>query len=364
MHQNHHSASRRSLLRSATCAAAGTLLWPHVAGAATAARIRIGQIGTQHAHAAGKIAAIRKLDDLFEIVGVVEPDPQRQAAMARTEAYRDLTWLSSEQLLSAPGLAAVAVETGVDELVPTAMQCLAAGKHIHLDKPAGPSMSACRQMHAEADRRELTIQMGYMLRYNPAFVRLFQMVRDGWLGPIRELSAMMGKMGGDAMRQELAQFAGGGMFELACHVIDAMVSVLGKPDTVTAHVRRSHPEKDHFADNQLAVFDYPSAIATVRCNHLDPFGFPRRMFEVVGELGSYRINPLEPPSVRLALDRPRGQFNRGFQDLPMPPTSGRYDDEFRDLAKVIRGEKQLAWDSHHDLAVHQAVLLASGMPLA
>ena len=38
-------------------------------------------------------------------------------------------------------------------------------------------------------------------------------------------------------------------------------------------------------------------------------------------------------------------------------------DEFIDLAKVIRGEKKLDWDSRHDLAVHEAVLLGSGMNL-
>ena len=43
--------------------------------------------------------------------------------------------------------------------------------------------------------------------------------------------------------------------------------------------------------------------------------------------------------------------------------SGRYDAEFLDLAKVIRGEKKLSWDAAHDLATHEAVLRASGMAL-
>ena len=36
----------------------------------------------------------------------------------------------------------------------------------------------------------------------------------------------------------------------------------------------------------------------------------------------------------------------------MALATGRYDNEFRDLARVIRGEKKLQWDSAHDLAVH------------
>jgi predicted dehydrogenase len=354
--------SRRSFLAQSS-AAAGALAFPHVARAALPPKIRIGQIGTKHPHAGGKMTSLRKLPETYEVVGIVEPDEERRRAMQKSRTWRNLKWLSQEELLNTKGLKAVAVEMAVRDLVPTAMSCLEAGKHIHLDKPAGPSMSACRALHAEANRRGVTIQMGYMLRYNPAFQLLFQMVRDGWLGRITELSAMMGKKGGDGMRRQLAEFSGGGMFELAGHIIDAMVTVLGKPDQVTAHNRRSYPEKDSFADNQMAVYDYPHALATIRCNHLDPFGFPRRFFNVTGEQGSFFINPLEPPQVRIALDRARGDFKKGFQDVTLPKKSDRYLDEFIDLAKVIRGEKELEWDSAHDLAVHEAVLLGSGMKL-
>lgn len=351
--------SRRTFLSVAT----GAVIGGSLRAADTSSRIRIGQIGTKHAHASGKMQAIRGLDDLFEVVGVVEPDPKQREKMAGQETYRGLNWMSQQELLQTPGLAAVAVETSVDQLVPTALACLKSGKHVHLDKPAGTSMKACRQLHAEADRRGLTIQMGYMLRYNPAFQLLFQMVRDGWLGQITEVTAEMGKLGNEGLRNELSEFAGGGMFELSCHVIDAMVTVLGKPATITSFNHKSYPDKDSFADNQLAVFDYPHAIATVRCNHLDPFGFPRRHFHVVGEQGAFLINPLEPPKVRLALDRPRGNFKKGFQDIALEKPDGRYDEEFLDLARVVRGQKKLAWDLEHDLNTHEAVLLASGMTL-
>jgi hypothetical protein len=67
--------------------------------------------------------------------------------------------------------------------------------------------------------------------------------------------------------------------------------------------------------------------------------------------------------MRIALDRPRGRFKKGFQDVPLPKTTDRYVEEFIEFAKVIRGEKKLAWDSQHDLAVHAAVLLGGGMKL-
>jgi hypothetical protein len=42
---------------------------------------------------------------------------------------------------------------------------------------------------------------------------------------------------------------------------------------------------------------------------------------------------------------------------------GRYHDEFREMAKILRGEKVLAWDSAHDLAVQETLMRAAGLPL-
>jgi predicted dehydrogenase len=270
--------------------------------------------------------------------------------------------MTERELLATAHLQAVAVETDIPSLVPTGIRCLQAGKHIHLDKPAGESLDACRKMHRIATESDLTIQMGYMLRYNPAFEFAHRIVRDGWLGEITEINGMMGKFMNDSGRAELAQIRGGGMFELACHLIDQVVSLLGPPDKVSSHLRRTFPEKDSFADNQLAVLDYPKAIATIRCNHIDPMGGPRRQFSITGTQGTFEIRPLEPqPKGRLGLDRPREKFKKGFQDVSFEKPPGRYDAEFMDLAAIIRGEKKLDWNADHDIATHETVLRASGI---
>jgi len=353
--------TRRQFTTTTAAAVATVAANLHAAEPATPAKIKIGQIGTSHAHASGKMEAMRSLSDTYEVVGLADIDPAQAHAAARRKPYQGLPVMSIEQLLSAPGLQAVAVETDVRQLVPTAKKCIDAGLHIHLDKPAGESLGAFRELCAAADAKNRTIQMGYMLRYNPAFDLLFQAVREGWLGEIYEVDAMMGKLASPGLRKELAQYPGGGMFELACHLIDAVVTILGKPDEVFAFTKRTNTPDDTFADNQLAVLDYPQATANVRCNHLDPFGFPRRRFQVAGSGGALEIQPLESGQVDLSLTKPHGKFQKGTQHLTLKRTGGRYDGEFTDLAKVIRGEKELAWDRAHDLAVHETVLKAAGM---
>lgn len=362
--KHHSNLQRRQFLTRTGAACAGMLAFPHVAKPAAKERIKIGQIGTRHAHAVGKLQTIRQLNEIYELVGVVEPDLKRRSEAEQTNAFKGVRWLAEEELLNTPGLKAVAVETEVEELASTALRCIRAGLHIHLDKPGGTSLSTCRELHAEANQRGLTIQMGYMFRYNPGFAFAFRALREGWLGQISELGGMIGKKADPEMRLHLSRFAGGGMFELGCHLIDCMVTVLGKPTKVTAVSQRTQPNNDAFADNQLAVFEYPNVIATIRCNHLDPLGFARREFRVTGDNGTVEIGPLEPPKVRLGLAAPRGGFNQGYQPVEMKRAAGRYDGEFVDLAAVIRGEKKLAWDSEHDLVVMELVLRGSGMPAA
>jgi predicted dehydrogenase len=215
-------------------------------------------------------------------------------------------------------------------------------------------------MRWEAEERGLTVQMGYMLRYNPAFQLLFQAHREGWLGEILEIDAMMGKLADPATRRNIGALPGGGMFELACHVIDAAVTLLGKPSEVHAFSTPTQPG-GAVKDNQLAVLVYPKTTVTIRCNHADPFGGPRRRFQVAGTLGAMEIQPLESGKATLSLSSNCGPWKKGVQPIALPVRKGRYDEEFIDLAHVLRGEKTLHWSAAHDVAVHETVLRAAGL---
>lgn len=359
---------RRSFLTAASRTAAftmatGVLARPARVQAGTrAGKIKVGQIGTAHAHASGKMATLRKLSDHYEVIGIVEPDAQRRAAAERQAVYQDLPWMSEEQLLNAPGLQAVAVETAVRDLIPVASRCIAAGMHLHLDKPAGPSLPEFRRLLDEAARKELTVQMGYMFRNNPAFQFCFHAVRDGWLGQVFEMHAVISKKSGEAERQSLAEFSGGAMFELGCHLIDATVAVLGQPQQVTPFIRASRPEADPMADNMLAVLEYPQATCTVRSSLIEVAGGQRRQLVVCGTEGTIDIRPLEPPVMQLALETPREEFRRGYQQVALPAMPGRYDDQLLELARIIRGEFEHPYPPAHDLAVQETILRASGMP--
>jgi len=352
--------NRRLFLRTIAASAAAGVAGGGVRARAEGepGRIGIGQIGIGHSHAAGKMEAVRSLPGTFEVVGVAESDAALRAAAEGNPAYAGLPWFDEAALLGNADVRVVAIETQMRDACAAAARAIRAGKHVHLDKPGGFEHAAFRDMRLDADRRGLTVQMGYMLRYNPAFELLFRAAREGWFGQITEVDCMMGKLAAADMRREMQDYPSGGMFELACHLVDAVVTILGRPAEV--HAFSTPTRDDGVKDNQLAVLVYPRVAATIRCNHADPFGSPRRCFTVSGTKGTIEIRQLESGRVRLFLTEPCGGYPAGEQALTLPVPQSRYAAEFADLARVVRGEKKLAWDAAHDVAVHEAALRAGG----
>lgn len=338
----------------------GTQALPVARAAGNKPPLRYLQIGTAHAHA-NKISVYRESPD-WEVVGVVEPNPDRAESARKSELYRDLPFLTLEQGLNLPKLNAVGIETEVRDLLSSAESAIDAGYSIHLDKPAGESLAHFRRIYDKADAAGLTIQMGYMYRFNPAVQFLRDCLAKGWLGIPFEVHTVMSKVVPPAGRTGLAEYAGGIMFELGCHIVDLAVDVLGPPDQVTPYPRTVVDDTGNdLVDNMMAVLEYPKATATVRSTAVEVEGFARRHFVVCGTEGTCHIQPLDRPSVRLALSKDQGDYRRGYQEIAFDPPYQRYVGDAADLAAVLRGEKAQKWGRTHDLAVQETVLRAAAL---
>jgi predicted dehydrogenase len=322
--------------------------------------VKVGQIGVGHAHAT-KLSVYRASPD-YEVVGIVEPDAALRKRAEAQGAFRGLPWLTRDQLLATPGLQAVLVETRVADLLANAEACVAAGKHVHIDKPAGESLPRFKRLLASAAKQKLLVQMGYMYRYNPAVVLLREFLKQGWLGEVFEVHAVMSKVVGPEDRKRFAQFKGGMMFELGCHVLDLVLAVLGKPVEVAPFNQHVSRLGDGLQDNTLAVLTYPRALATVKSSALEVDGGARRHLVVCGTEGTFHIQPMDNPAARVSLSRPRGKYRKGAQEVTFPKYT-RYVDDAADMARVLRGEKAADFTYEHDLAVQETLLRASGIPL-
>lgn len=324
------------------------------------APVGVALLGTRHAHAAGKMAVLRAADK-WKVIGACEPDDEARAARMQESLYRDVAWLAEEELLAHPEVQVVAVEGEVFENLAFARRSIEAGKHIHFDKPAGSCLAEFAAIVEEATEAGLIIQMGYMFRYNPAFCFVFRAKEEGWLGDIFSVRGRMSTSIPSAeTRERLARYPGGMMFELGCHLLDAVVHLLGSPTDVQGHLRHDAAFADDLADNTVAVFHFEKAMATLEVAAMEVEPFPRRRFEVYGTQGSIVIEPLEPPQVVACFASPPEGHPSGWHSVEMPEYR-RYEDDLDELADCVREGRPLSYTGDHDLAVQRALLQASGV---
>jgi scyllo-inositol 2-dehydrogenase (NAD+) len=74
---------------------------------------------------------------------------------------------------------------------PMARDCLAAGKHVFLEKPIALELSEADELIATAREHKLKFTIGYSQRFNPKFAYVRKSIRDGTIG--RPVSALVSR---------------------------------------------------------------------------------------------------------------------------------------------------------------------------
>ena len=377
---------RRDFIKgSLAAAAAGSLsVWGHAQGSPpTSGRVKIGLLGAVHSHAAEKLKAVRESGD-WDLAGVCESD----AAVRRECQARGIPLLTQDELLARCRV--VAVESAVEDHARHAKIALEAGKHVHLEKPPADTFEAFRELVALARGKRLVMQMGYMWRYHPGINAVLEAARKGWLGQVYLVRGTMNNQLGPERRPQWGRFRGGVLFELGSHLIDAVVRLMGRPSAIHS-VLKTHGDfrpsdkmgtgtsrppgsplqsptgsepvpilSDNFADNTVAVFEFPRAIGIISSATLQPNSNQYRSFEVFGTGGTAVVRPIEPPSLSIDLSKPAGPYHAGTNQVKLPEYR-RYIADFAALARAVRDGQPLHVTPEEDLLVHEVLIRASGM---
>src|SRR5262249_38191890 len=213
-------------------------------------------------------------------------------------------------------------------------------------------------------RKHLHVQMIYLFRYMSAVQEMIGRVRRGELGRIYEFRARLPKdlPSYDRYVRELGRYKGGIFFEMAGHVIDLMVAVLGRPESVTPFLAHHHTEPGTFVDNGLAVFGFPNAWGLIEVPALEVTPRSRRI-EVYGTRGACVIPHLGSGHLaNPALER-IGIYPEAAADwhrIDLPARTLQISD-LREFAACVSGRKVADYGMEHDLQVQEALLHGCGV---
>ena len=115
---------------------------------------------------------------------------------------------------------------------PVALECLAADKHVLLEKPMANTERQCLDLIETAERTRRVLMIGYVMRYHRLFGKLKELIDDGLCGDVFQMSIWTEQYtrGGDDAWYHCTKTVGGGqLFSHGCHYIDLLMWYLGRP---------------------------------------------------------------------------------------------------------------------------------------
>jgi UDP-2-acetamido-3-amino-2,3-dideoxy-glucuronate N-acetyltransferase len=125
---------------------------------------------------------VRNYHELGALAAVADADAARAAEFAKTTG---VPTLSFEEILADSGIEALAIATPAALHARQAMDALAAGKDLFIEKPLALSVGDAEEVEARAEQAGRILMVGHLLQYHPAFLRLKELVDEGRLGRLQ-----------------------------------------------------------------------------------------------------------------------------------------------------------------------------------
>ncbi len=194
-----------------------------------------------------------KSDKIRFVAGVLRhPDKARDYAQKQgLELYDNL-----QAVLDAPDIDAIVLATPHTAHAAQILAAARAGKHVFTEKPFTLTRDEAAEALRVAKARKVTLAVGYNWRFQPALQEIRNMLQDGRLGKLLHIEGNFCgpsayRFTKDHWRQSREEGPGGGMTGRGVHVVDAMLYLAGRVDSVYAQSYRL--AQDHGIDDTTSM---------------------------------------------------------------------------------------------------------------
>jgi predicted dehydrogenase len=206
--------------------------------------VRLGVIGCGKVACRIHLGALRRVRGA-KVVAVADPVPARRAEGARlaggVAAFAD--W---KELLRQDNIDAVLICTPSAQHAECAVEALASGKHVYVEKPLASNLAQAESVLRAWEPTGLVGMSGFNYRHHPVYLKAREVVTSGVLGQVIAIRSCFTSAGEwiDEWRKERS-LGGGVLLDLAGHHIDLAQFVLGqRVSEVSAHVASLRSEQD------------------------------------------------------------------------------------------------------------------------
>ena len=212
--------------------------------------IGLGAMGQHHARLYSQMDC--------KLAGVADVDPERAKEIG--EKYGVPYYSDYHELLSKVDAVSIAIPTTLHHAV--AMEFLNKGIHCLVEKPIAFSLAEADEMIAASKKHKVNLAVGHIETFNPAVIRLKQIIDAGTLGKILIISTR--RVGPFVPRIRDV----GIVIDSATHDIGVIKYLLGtEPVSVFSKIGSlKHAKEDH----AVIVLDFKDATACIEVNWFTP----------------------------------------------------------------------------------------------
>ncbi|NBX02497.1 MAG: oxidoreductase [Alphaproteobacteria bacterium] len=225
---------------------------------------------------------VRNMSELGVLVAVVDSSEQAAKAMANTY---NVSALTIEEVLADSEVDGVVIASSAATHAPLAEKALRAGKHVFVEKPLALSVADAESLAKLAADKKLTLMVGHLLQYHPAFIALLQEVRGGRIGELQYAQSHRLSFGKIRTEENV-------LWSFAPHDISMLLAIAGEPPekllaNVTAQITAG------IADIATLHLDFASGFrAHIMASWLHPVKEHRLM--VIGKKGALVFDDSNP----------------------------------------------------------------------
>jgi predicted dehydrogenase len=229
------------------------------------------------------------------------------------------TYSDHTALLRDGGIDAAVIATPTGAHVEVALDCVAQGLPVLIEKPLSLSGRQARPLLDVLAQRPVANMVGYMGRYIETFAKAKEIVASGALGRLQLLRSSMYVAQlfrpGKGWRYDKAASGGGVLITQNSHLIDKLQWLFGDVRSVSAQTSALYSQS--VEDHAHVVFSFDSGLtgfmdASWSARH---FRTPAIAIHVQGEAGTLDV---DDDSVRLFLDAPTAGFAEGWTEWRKP----------------------------------------------
>ncbi|MGY5883756.1 Gfo/Idh/MocA family protein [Modestobacter lacusdianchii] len=257
---------------------------------------------------------------------------------------------SYAEVLADPDVDVLYVATPHPQHHAVALATIEAGKALLVEKAFTATVAGAREVVERSRAADVFVMEAMWTRFQPAVVRLRELVADGAIGEVRSVQADLGvqREFDPTDRLFARELGGGALLDLGVYVVSFAQMLLGDPDTVTATGSRFETGVDAEASLLLGYADGRSATLMTSLRNALP-GQAR----VFGTAGWIDVLPRFHHPQTIVLHR----AGANAEEITLPQLGGGYSHELIEVTECLRaGRTESAVMPLADTLAVQAVL--------